>query len=180
MVVDADSQATAADWARRGDLPARVEALPLDAETRVGPLVERVLTLQADHVVIDCPPHIGPATLAAIGIADTVLVPVTPSCADLVATDSALALVHDAQAARKDMVPYVCWCPARSIGAPPSAESLRRRWRGLTNPWVLKLANGPPWWTLSPSGPGSANMPRAAKRDATSSIWQLRSSGAGC
>ncbi len=39
VVVDADSQATATDWARRGDLPARVEDLPLDAESRVGPLV---------------------------------------------------------------------------------------------------------------------------------------------
>ena len=65
VVVDADIQATAADWARRGELPARVEALPLDAESRVGPWVERVLTLQANHVVIDCPPHLGPATLAA-------------------------------------------------------------------------------------------------------------------
>ena len=61
VVVDADSQATASDWARRGDLPARVEAMPLEAETPVGPWVEEVLGLEADHVVIDCPPHIGPA-----------------------------------------------------------------------------------------------------------------------
>ncbi len=113
MVVDADSQATAAHWARRGDLPARVEALPFDAETRVGPWVEKVLTLQADHVVIDCPPHIGPATLAATGIADMVLVPVTPSCADLVATDRALALLHDAQAARKDDGPLCLLVPSK-------------------------------------------------------------------
>ncbi len=113
VVVDADSQATAADWARRGDLPARVEALPLDAETRVGPWVERVLTLEADHVVIDCPPHIGPATLAAIGIADMVLVPVTPSGADLVATDAALALVREAQAARRDDGPLCLLVPSK-------------------------------------------------------------------
>ena len=113
VVVDADSQATATDWARRGDLPARVETLPLDAESRVGPWVERVLTLQADHVVIDCPPHIGPATLAATGIADMVLIPVTPSGADLVATDSALALVHDAQAARKDGGPLCLLVPSK-------------------------------------------------------------------
>ena len=113
VVVDADSQATAADWARRGDLPVRVEALPLDAESRVGPWVERVLTLQADHVVIDCPPHIGPATLAATGIADMVLVPVTPSCVDLVATGSALALVHDTQAARKDDGPLCLLVPSK-------------------------------------------------------------------
>lgn len=113
VVVDADSQATATEWARRGDLPARVETLPLDAESRVGPWVERVLTLQADHVVIDCPPHIGPATLAATGIADMVLIPVTPSGADLVATDSALALVHDAQVARKDGGPLCLLVPSK-------------------------------------------------------------------
>ncbi len=111
VVVDADIQATAADWAGRGELPARVEALPLDAGSRVGPWVERVLTLQANHVVIDCPPHLGPATLAATGIADMVLVPVTPSGADLVATDAALALVHDAQAARKDGGPLCLLVP---------------------------------------------------------------------
>ena len=113
VVVDADSQATATDWARRGDLPARVETLPLDDESRVGPWVEKVLGLQADHVVVDCPPHIGPATLAATGIADMVLIPVTPSGADLVATDSALALVHDAQAARKDGGPLCLLVPSK-------------------------------------------------------------------
>ncbi len=113
VVVDADSQATATDWARRGDLPARVETMPLDAESRVGPWVDKVLTLQADHVVIDCPPHIGPATLAATGIADMVLIPVTPSGADLVATDQALALVHDAQAARKDGGPLCLLVPSK-------------------------------------------------------------------
>ena len=113
MVVDADSQATAADWAGRGDLPVRVESLPLDADTLAGAWIEKVLTLEADHVVIDCPPHIGPATLAATGIADIVLVPVTPSGADLVATDSALALVHDAQAARKDGGPLCLLVPSK-------------------------------------------------------------------
>ena len=73
----------------------------------------RHLTIQADHVVIDCPPHIGPATLAATGIADMVLIPVTPSGADLVATDSALALVHDAQVARKDGGPLCLLVPSK-------------------------------------------------------------------
>jgi chromosome partitioning protein len=113
VVVDADSQGTAVDWARRGDLPARVEALPLDSEMQVGPWVERVLNLQDDHVIIDCPPHRGPATLAAAGIADMVLIPVTPSGADLVATGLALALVHDAQVARKDGGPLCLMVPSK-------------------------------------------------------------------
>lgn len=113
MVVDADSQETATDWARRGELPARVETLPLDAVARVGPWVDTVLNLKADHVIIDCPPHIGPATLAAIGIADMVLIPVTASGADLVATDQALGLVHDAQAVRKDGGPLCLLVPSK-------------------------------------------------------------------
>ncbi len=42
-----------------------------------------------------------------------VLVPVTPSGADLVVTDSALALVHDAQAARKDGGPLCLLVPSK-------------------------------------------------------------------
>ncbi len=124
VVVDADSQATATDWARRGDLPARVETLPLDTDSGVCNWVEKVLTIQADHVVIDCPPHIGPATLAAVGIADMVLIPVTPSGADLVATDSALALVHDAQATRKDNGPLCLLVPSKVDSRTASGQEL--------------------------------------------------------
>jgi chromosome partitioning protein len=124
VVVDADSQATATDWARRGNLPARVETLPLDADSQVGSWVEKVLTIQADHVVIDCPPHIGPATLAAVGIADMVLIPVTPSGADLVATDSALAVVHDAQATRKDNGPLCLLVPSKVDSRTASGREL--------------------------------------------------------
>ena len=113
VVVDADIQATAANWASRGDLPICVEALPLDDESDVGVWVDRVLNLEADHVVIDCPPHIGPATVVATGIADVVLVPVTPSGADLVATASALDLVHAAQAARTDTGPLCLLVPSK-------------------------------------------------------------------
>jgi len=124
VVVDADSQATATDWARRGDLPARVETLPLDADSQVCSWVEKVLTIQADHVVIDCPPHIGPATLAAVGIADMVLIPVTPSGADLVATDSALAVVHDAQATRMDNGPLCLLVPSKVDSRTASGREL--------------------------------------------------------
>ncbi len=113
VVVDADIQGTATNWASGGNLPVRVEALPLDGEPDVDSWVKRVLSLKADHVVIDCPPQIGPATVAATGIADVVLVPVTPSGADLVATASALDLVHDAQAARSDAGPLCLLVPSK-------------------------------------------------------------------
>ena len=113
VVVDADTQATDVNWASRGNLPVRVEAMPLDGESDVGSWVDRVLNLEAAHVVIDCPPNFGPATVAATGIADVVLVPVTPSGADLVATGSALDLVHHAQAARSDAGPLCLLVPSK-------------------------------------------------------------------
>jgi len=137
VVVDADSQATATDWARRGDLPARVETLPLDADSQVCSWVEKVLTIQADHVVIDCPPHIGPATLAAVGIADMVLIPVTPSGADLVATDSALAVVHDAQATRKDNG------PSMSVGTQQGRFAHRLRPGACSGAGEIRRNRGP-------------------------------------
>lgn len=111
VLVDADAQATATDWAARGDLPIGVEALPLDAERDVRSWVDRILNIKADHIVIDCPAHIGPATIAATGLADLVLVPVTPSGADLSATDSMLSLVHKAQGVRADGGPLCLLVP---------------------------------------------------------------------
>ena len=111
VLVDADAQATATDWAARGDLPIGVEALPLDAERDVRSWVDQILNIKADHIVIDCPAHIGPATIAATGLADLVLVPVTPSGADLSATDSMLSLVHKAQGVRADGGPLCLLVP---------------------------------------------------------------------
>ncbi len=113
VLVDADTQATAADWAGRGDLPIRVEALPLEEASDLGSWVHRVLNIKADHVVIDCPPHIGPAAFAAIGISDVVLVPVTPSGADLVAADTVLDLVRHAQDTRRDSGPLCLLVPSK-------------------------------------------------------------------
>ncbi len=111
VLVDADAQATATDWAARGDLPIGVEALPLENGPAVGSWVERILSMKADHIVIDCPAHIGPATIAATGLADMVLVPVTASGADLSATDSMLTLVRNAQSARADGGPLCLLVP---------------------------------------------------------------------
>ncbi len=113
VLVDADAQATASDWAARGDLPIGLEMLPLDAEPDVGSWVERILNFKADHIVIDCPAHIGPATIAATGLADMVLVPVTPSDADLMATDSTLSLVHNAQGVCLDGGPLCLLVPSK-------------------------------------------------------------------
>lgn len=134
-LVDADPQGTCRDWAARGSLPARLYALPLDdAGEDAGIWMRRVLELPGDITVIDCPPHTGATTQAAIGIADLVLVPVGASGLDLVATASATELIAKARQARGGMAPLCLIVPSRVIGRtrnaremPAAAAMLRER-----------------------------------------------------
>ena len=111
VLVDADAQGTAAEWGARASLPIRVERMPLESAHEVEAWVQGVLAIESSHIVIDCPPHVGPATCAAAGLADIALVPVTPSGADLMATIPALALLESVQQARRDDGPLCMLVP---------------------------------------------------------------------
>jgi chromosome partitioning protein len=112
-LLDADSQGTAAHWGGLGALPVAVEAAPLESARDAGRWVQRVMALDAGMVVLDCPPHLSHATEAAVGVADLVIIPVTPSGADLVATASAVQLIRQARGARKDSGPRCLLIPSR-------------------------------------------------------------------
>lgn len=101
VLIDADAQGSASAWAARAKLPVKSEAMPIDDAREAGRWLDRVRHIRADWLVIDCPPHIGAATEAAVGWADLVLVPVGASGLDLVATQSALRLIAKARERRK-------------------------------------------------------------------------------
>ena len=113
VLVDADAQGTATYWATAGRLPFPVEAMPFETARDVKRWAPKVLEIDADYVVIDCPPHVGGATEAAVGIADLVLIPVTASGADLAATLKALNLVHELRNARDDGGPACIMVPSK-------------------------------------------------------------------
>jgi chromosome partitioning protein len=113
IVVDADAQGTATYWASAGRLPFAVEAMPFETARDVKRWAPKVLEIEADYVVIDCPPHVGGATEAAVGVADLVLIPVTASGADLAATLKALDLVHEMRETRKDGGPACILVPSK-------------------------------------------------------------------
>jgi len=80
VLLDADAQASSAEWITRGGLPVRVvqQATPreiLDCAPR--------LQAVADVVIADGPAALGAATIALIGLADRVLMPVGPSMMDV-------------------------------------------------------------------------------------------------
>ena len=94
VLIDADGQGTATAWGAAGDLPVEVIPLPLDGERGRDRWVAAVLAQAAavDVLVLDLPPHLaGPTALA---IAEVILIPVTPSGADLIATQRAVELVR--------------------------------------------------------------------------------------
>lgn len=130
-VVDADAQGTATAYAAQGELPVPVLSLPLDAEQAAGRWINRVLGIDADLVIIDCPPHVGAATESAVAIADLVLIPVIPSAADLMATTAALELVRRATEARKDGGPQYMLVPSRVDRRTAAGREIQRALKRL-------------------------------------------------
>lgn len=114
VMVDADAQGSATSWAKRGELPAQVVAMPLESERQAEAWARRVADIDADFVVVDAPPHMSGSTAAAIGLADLVVVPVGASVLDLDATRPALELVAQAREARKGKGPKVLLVPSKA------------------------------------------------------------------
>jgi len=100
-LVDADPQGAALGYAASAALPIDILDMPVANARSTGRWIDRVLSIEADVVVIDCPPQIGTVTESAVAVADVVLVPVAPSAADFLATAGALELIDRVRAARK-------------------------------------------------------------------------------
>lgn len=113
-VIDADPQATASAWAEPGLLPFTVHEMPLTG-ANVEAWIDHVLaaTVEAGSAVIDLPPMLGDATAAALAICDVAVVPVSPSGADIRATNRALSLIADARAARSGDHPRTLLVPSK-------------------------------------------------------------------
>ncbi len=131
LVIDADPQGSATRWAAQGDggdsTPA-IRSLVVDDQLDAGGFSAEIRRLAADHdadfVLIDCPPGLQTAAVAALLLADAALVPVTPSPLDLWAVESVLELVGDARAARGSSLPRVILIPSRLIAGTVMAREL--------------------------------------------------------
>jgi chromosome partitioning protein len=117
LVVDADEQASAAAWAAPGALPVEVVALPLvgDGERATAAWLGRLVELKAgaDATLIDLPPSLGAATVAALSLADLLIVPCGPSGLDLRAAERTIALLRQAREIRGDGKPAGLIVPSR-------------------------------------------------------------------
>lgn len=100
LLLDNDVQGTSSHWLKNGHLPIRGELMPLENDEDGERLVRAVAASGDRYVVLDAPAHVGAATQAAGRIADLVLIPVTASGVDLVATRAVMDLVERARTIR--------------------------------------------------------------------------------
>ena len=112
ILVDADPQNTATAWGEAGLLPFQVIPAPLSGQN-VERWIADVLALSVPYVLIDLPPMLGDATAAALAICDLAVVPVSPSGADLRATNKAIELIAQARTARDDGRPRALLVPSK-------------------------------------------------------------------
>lgn len=113
LLLDNDSQGTASHWLSHGRLPVRGEFMPLENDEDGERLIRAVAARNERYVVLDAPAHVGAAALAAGKIADLVLVPVTASGVDLVATEAVVEVIRKARVLRRSGVPKCLIVPSK-------------------------------------------------------------------
>ncbi len=115
LLVDADAQGTASEWASDGRLPFRVEPMALEAagDRRGWVGAVEAYARDMDAVLVDLPPHLGDTMSAALVVAHLVVIPATPSGADLRATTKAVELLTRARRARGGVLPLGLMVPSK-------------------------------------------------------------------
>jgi chromosome partitioning protein len=113
LLIDNDAQGTARHWWTNGRLPLKGEFMPLENDDDGERLVRAAAARQERYLVLDAPAHVTAATLAAGKIADLVLIPVTASGIDLVATEAAVELVRQARTMRRSGSPRCLIVPSK-------------------------------------------------------------------
>ncbi|MFP4154371.1 MAG: ParA family partition ATPase [Halothiobacillaceae bacterium] len=107
LVVDADPQGSAGQWARVAP-PER--PFPASVFAVAGPLERELESLRKDydHVLVDCPPTLdGGVVQGALAAADVVLIPVLPSPVDLWGSVRMVRGLTDARAINAQLRPFV-------------------------------------------------------------------------
>lgn len=99
---DADPQGSLLAWSKLGGGVLGQITQPIDAgNVRSFKKVIEEAKKQYDRIIIDCPPSFTEAALAAMALADVVLIPVLPSPLDILAGRDALLLAQQAREAKK-------------------------------------------------------------------------------
>jgi chromosome partitioning protein len=113
LLLDNDAQGTSSHWLSHRHLPIQGEFMPLETDADGERMARAVSARRERFIVLDAPAHVGAATQAAGKIADLVLIPVTPSGIDLVATGAAVELIRQARLIRRTGAPKCIVVPSK-------------------------------------------------------------------
>src|SRR5215208_7235075 len=99
VVLDADNERSALEWARVGGLSFEVLAAERDGLARQARALER----EGRTVIIDAPPNSREVLWAAAAVADRVVVPVAPTGVDVNRLKATLEVLLDVEATRGEL-----------------------------------------------------------------------------
>lgn len=143
LLIDADPQQSATQWAQQGPaaggagvLPMAVKSLRADdgAPQFQAAIARLAQAAQATLVVIDCPPELSDPALVAALLADLVLVLVTPSPLDLWAAKQAVATAQEARTLRDGRTPLISLVPSKLLPQTILARDLPAALEALGEP----------------------------------------------
>jgi len=134
LLLDNDSQGSSSHWLGQGRLPIRGEFMPLEDDEDGERLVKAVAAANTRYVVLDSPAHVEAATQAAGKIADLVLVPVTASGIDLVATQAAMDLIQKARSIRRSGGPSCLIVPSKIDRRTDAGRQIEQRLQHFGEP----------------------------------------------
>lgn len=107
LLLDADPQGSAGDWARIGEGDDDLPPIRGVAADEVGASIARAAR-SSRYVLVDCPPHLQSDSLRRVmGAVDLVLIPVLPSPLDLWASVGMTTAVQEARAGNPRLRAYM-------------------------------------------------------------------------
>lgn len=126
-VLDLDPQESLAAWARMGGgiLSEIVGPVSIKTPKEFKAVVEAAAN-EAERVILDCPPGLPDTGMMAALMADLVILPVTPSPLDVIASKAALQLIRDVQKQRAKGRPLIAYAPSKVIQNTVLARDLEK------------------------------------------------------
>ena len=134
LLLDNDAQGTSSHWLRHGCLPIGGELMPLENDADGERMARTVARSSERFIVLDAPAHVGAATQAAGKIADLVLIPVTASGVDLVATETAVELIRQARLIRGSGAPKCMVVPSKIDRRTDAGRQIEEQLRSFGEP----------------------------------------------
>jgi chromosome partitioning protein len=137
LILDLDPQKSASFWARQGGdtFPYPVAAIEMgDIKQFKAQMDQLVKQHSANLVIFDCPPALASEALVAALLADLVLVPVSPSPLDIVATQEAVSTIREARKERKGHLPKAVLVPSRLVKGTVLAREIQGTLKELGEP----------------------------------------------